>query len=175
MRLPKSVIAVVAGAAVMFGAVGCGGSSDSASTTPTSTAPWTKQQAGKEYLKAVARYNRFSVAWEGNPITQDNVVEYSRGLIRFEDGLARALAVGQWPTDVKPVVTRMIRNLSVSRVRWMYVVSADSPGAAWAAWLAQDAVGADGRHAPNDTASDNRASADAAQIRVMLGLPGVKP
>jgi len=163
MWLSKPVIAVVAGAAVMFGAVGCGGSSDSASTTPTRTAPWTKEQAGKEYLKAVARSNRFIVAWKGHPITQDNVLEYSRGVIRFEDGMARALAVGQWPTDVKPVVTRMIRNLSAARVRWVDVVAAGSPEAAWAEWLA------------NDRGPDKRANADAMQIRVMLGLPGTKP
>jgi hypothetical protein len=146
-----AVLALVSGGLPL---VGCGGSDAGQATT--STAPWTKQEAGKQYLAGVARLNRYINAWEDKKITPQNVREYAKGLTVREDAWVRQMADGRWPANVRADINRLIRAVNSGRRGYVDVYTAKSGIEAMAAW---DRIGGNG------------GTAAAADVRTRLGLP----
>ncbi len=131
---------------------GCGGSDPAA----TSTAPWTKPEAAQEYLRAVARGNRYVKAWEKKTLAPVNIREYAKGTVLRQDEFVRTLASGRWPAVVKVDINRVIRAWNSERSFYTDVYTANSQDEAWAAWL----------RVPRD-----QGSGAVADVRTKLGLP----
>ena len=147
-----AVIALVSGGLPL---VGCGGSDAGQATT--STAPWTKQEAGKQYLAGVARANRYKRAWKDKKLTPQNVRDYAKGLTVREDAWVRQMADGRWPANVRADINRLIRAINRTRRLYVDVYTANSENEAAAAW----------NRIP-DGSEENGAAAD---VRTRLGLP----
>ncbi len=86
----------------------------SASTTTTSKTQLTKKQAEKEWGRIGEIEARFLNSLPSAALTQETLAEYLTGQIRVSDLQTREFAVGNWPTDVRPVVARAIRDISAA-------------------------------------------------------------
>ena len=134
---------------------GCGGTGASADTTTISTAPWTKKEAGEQYLRMVAKGNKYYEAWKGKTLAPVNIQDYAKGYVARTDLLVRDLAEGRWPASVKADVTRLIRGWNSVRADYVAVAKAKTQDEAWTRWGAA-------RPEPAGPAAD---------IRTRLGLP----
>ena len=137
--------------------VGCGGSD--AGQAATSTAPWTKQEAGKQYLARVARYNRYADAWKDKTLTPHNVREWAKGFTVREDAWVRQMADGRWPANVRADINRLIRAVNSTRRDYVDIYTAKTEDEAVAAW----------NRIPSGV--NNATAAAVADVRTRLGLP----
>lgn len=151
-----AALALLACVAIAVG--GCGDSTQSA--TPTSTTPWTLQEAGTQYLAMVAEGNRNVRAWKNKTLSPQNIADYAKGMVVREDKFVRQLAAGRWPANVKAEIKRLIRDWNSRRPYWADVYRAKGKDEAWAAYLR--------------TPGWQGQEAAVADVRTALGLPPVK-
>ena len=149
-----AVLALVSGGLSL---VGCGGSDAGQATT--STAPWTKQEAGKQYLAAVAPVNRYYRVWNDKDFTPQNIRGYAKGLTVRADAWARALADGRWPANVRADINRLIRAINSESRAYVDVYTAKS--------------GIEAMAALDRIPSGDGQLAAAEDVRTRLGLPPI--
>ena len=134
----------------------------SPSPAPSSTL-WSVAEAGRQYLSMVAPGNKLIDKLNVLPssATYKQWTPLCKQVAAAEDGLARGLVNGKWPTSVQGTAQKMAEDIIAERTAYQQCANATS-----------DAAVVDALTNSTAAAALKQGNSDGELMRVKLGLPG---